>query len=125
MQTSWRRFAGRESLALILFAILLAWQVLLPGFIGLANNGDFSKIAGRLRIGGEDEGADNFLFFKSDYVRAERYWWDSGLPSSELLIARTASGFEKLDSWPPLVCGLRSCGLCAVRDGLPWWLWRC
>jgi hypothetical protein len=96
MQSSWHRFAGREVLALIVFAIILAWQVLLPGFLGLANNGDFSKIAGRLRIGVEDEGADNFLYFKSDYVRAERYRWDSGLPSSELLIARTASGIERL-----------------------------
>ena len=44
---------------------LLAWQLLVPGFIGLASNGDFQKIAGRLSIGGADNGADSFLYFEA------------------------------------------------------------
>jgi hypothetical protein len=66
---------------------LLTWQILLPGFIGLANNGDFPKVAGRLSLGGTDGNADNFLYFEPDYLREPRWYWNSELPTSELLLA--------------------------------------
>jgi hypothetical protein len=66
---------------------LLTWQILLPGFIGLANNGDFPKVAGRLSLGGADGSADNFLYFEPDYLREPRWYWNSELPASELLLA--------------------------------------
>ena len=81
-------------------AALLAWQVLLPGFIGLANNGDFGKIAGGLCIGGADNGADNFLYFKADYQRGPEFCYQAGLPSSEHLIAAAASDVERVAGDP-------------------------
>jgi hypothetical protein len=39
----------------------------------MANNGDFPKVAGRLCIGDADKGADNFVYFKSDYLRDPRF----------------------------------------------------
>ena len=33
---------------LTLCAGILAWKLLLPGFIGMADNGDFGKVAGPL-----------------------------------------------------------------------------
>jgi hypothetical protein len=85
----------REYLLLAIFAAALAWQCLLPGFIGLANNGDFGKMAGQVCIGGVDNGADNFLFFVSDYLRDQRFCWDSLMRSSELWFDKLASGLSK------------------------------
>src|SRR5207302_356236 len=89
------RTSLRSVLAVGVYALLLAWQVLLPGYIGLANNGDFSKIAGRLCLGGIDDGADNFIYFVADYIRRPQDCWDSGLPSSELFLAGKASQIER------------------------------
>jgi hypothetical protein len=85
----------REYTLLAILAAALAWQCLLPGFIGLANNGDFGKMAGQLCIGGADNGADNFLFFVSDYLRDPRFCWDSEMRSSEFWFAKLASGLAK------------------------------
>jgi hypothetical protein len=74
---------------------LLAWQLFVPGFIGLANNGDFGKIAGRLCIGGPDHGADNFLFFRSDYIRDRGECYEAQVPSSEHALAWLASALEQ------------------------------
>jgi hypothetical protein len=84
------------ALSLSVFALVLAWQLFLPGFVGLANNGDFAKIAGRLCMDSTDRGADNFLFFVARYIRSPESCWDSGLPSSELVLARLASALELL-----------------------------
>ena len=92
--TTARRIASgpTELLAsLAIFAALLAWQLFLPGFIGIANNGDFAKISGRFCIDSPDRGADNFRFFVSRYVRGPDYCWDSEMPSSELAFAGLAS----------------------------------
>ncbi len=74
--------------------VLLMWQILLPGFIGLANNGDFPKVAGPLSLGAADHYADSFLFFEPDYVRSPGMFWDSGLKSSEHLLAAIAARAE-------------------------------
>jgi hypothetical protein len=79
----------------VLFAAILVWQCFLPGFIGMANNGDFAKMGGYVCIGGADNGADNFLFFVSDYLRDQRYCWDSGMWSSESWFAHFASWVER------------------------------
>jgi hypothetical protein len=94
MRTSLRP-SGRETLAILLAGVILAWQLILPGFIGMANNGDFGKIAGSLCIGGADNGAENFLYFKSDYLRGRPFCIDFGVPSSERVLAAIASGIEE------------------------------
>ncbi len=84
----------RELAALSIATLVLAWLLFLPGFIGMANNGDFGKIAGRLCIAGEDNGADNFLYFRSDYIRNPQQCYEANLPSSEHALASIASQIE-------------------------------
>jgi hypothetical protein len=91
----------REIVIGLIFLFFLAWQTLLPGFIGMANNGDFAKVAGRLCIGGADNGAENFVYFKSDYLRDSRFCLIYGPPSSELLFAGAASQLEERISGSP------------------------
>jgi hypothetical protein len=96
-----RRF--EELVLLLICAALLAVQLLIPPFIGIANNGDFPKVAGRLSLGPRVEG-QNFLYFVPDYVRAERYHWESEVLSSDLAPAwlavqihdlfRSGNGFD-------------------------------
>jgi hypothetical protein len=62
----------------------------------MANNGDFAKVAGRLCIGGTDDGAENFIYFKSDYVRDPRFCLVYGAPSAEVTLTRIASATEEL-----------------------------
>jgi hypothetical protein len=85
------RFPRREILAMLAALGLLIWQVLLPGFIGLANNGDFPKIAGRLSLSPAGGDGDNFVYFEPNYLRAPRFYWNAELPSSELAVAWVAS----------------------------------
>jgi hypothetical protein len=84
----------RASLLLLCLGIL-AWQLLLPGFIGMANNGDFPKVAGVFCLEGIDHKADDFAYFQSDYVRGPQYCYDPGIPTSEMLPARLAVFLER------------------------------
>ncbi len=116
---------------------LLLWQVLLPGYIGLANNGDFPKIGGRLSLGPAGGDRDNFLYFEPSYIRAPRFYWNAELPSSELAAAWIASKTqERLDD--PHTFDIRWVGavhlliwlasfsllLRSIRrlDGIRWWI---
>ncbi len=81
--------------ALLLFSALLA-----PGFIGLANNGDFPKVAGPLCIGDAAGGADNFVYFVPDYLRGPKYCYDPKIPSSEIALAWLASSVERIAGDP-------------------------
>jgi hypothetical protein len=77
-----------ESAAGIIFSALLAWQLFLPGFIGLANNGDFGKITGWLGLAptkGWD--ASYFAYFEPDYTWSERNFASRGFVSSEIPLA--------------------------------------
>jgi hypothetical protein len=76
---------------MLLCAGILLWQLFLPGFIGMANNADFGKVAGPLSIGGADNGANNFIFFQSQYMRGPRYYYIPQPPSSEIALAWVAS----------------------------------
>jgi hypothetical protein len=85
----------QERWLLLLCAGILAWQLFLPGFIGMANNGDFGKVAGPLSIGGADHGADNFVFFQPQYVRGPEHYYIPKPPSSEIALAWLASTVQK------------------------------
>lgn len=74
----------------LIFAAIVSMQVFLPPYIGMADNGDFAKIAGRLSLGPTDPG-HRFEYFNADYVRSPRYWWKSDLRSTELWPAKLAS----------------------------------
>src|ERR1039458_5215929 len=90
----------QERLLLLLCGGILAWQLFLPGFIGMANNGDFGKVAGPLSIGGADHGADNFIFFQPQYVRGAENYYIPKPPSSEIGLAWLASTVQKAVGGP-------------------------
>lgn len=85
-----------DALLLSLCALILARQLLLPGFVGMANNNDFAKVAGPLSLEGVDHGTDNFVFFQSDYVRRLKYYFNPGIPSSEIPLAWLASTIQRM-----------------------------
>ena len=64
------------------FGGLLACQLFLPGFIGIADTGDFAKVTGWLCLAPRG-GQSAFTFFQSDYVWSARNFWDSPYLSSE------------------------------------------
>jgi hypothetical protein len=94
------RPARRELVALAVCAITLALQLFLPGFIGLADNGDFPKISRPLCLGPADGRAQAFVYFVSDYERRPDLCWSSGLYSSALVPAWIASELEQIAGDP-------------------------
>jgi hypothetical protein len=76
-----------ELLLLVLCASVCAVQLLLPGYIGIANNGDFGKIDARFSCAPPDDSARNFTYFVADYACGPQYYWKSGVVSSEILLA--------------------------------------
>lgn len=78
-----------------LCALIVAKQLFLPGFIGLGDEGDIPKIAGRVQLNEIDDNADRGKYFQPLYVRASKWRWNSGIPSSELLFAYAAAGLER------------------------------
>ena len=85
----------QERLLLALCAGVLVWQLFVPGFIGMADNGDFGKVAGPLSLGGVDHGADHFVFFQPHYFRSPQNYFIPEPPSSEIALAALASTCEK------------------------------
>ena len=82
-----RVLPGRaEALWWILCVAILAWKLLLPGFIGMADNGDFGKVAGSLCLSSAEPERDNF--FQPLYVRAQANCYHANLPSSEIAGSR-------------------------------------
>jgi len=71
----------------LVFGGILAWQLLLPHFIGLANNADFGKVSGWLSLAPPDSWNSNFLYFQPDYIRSQRDYWRSPYYSSETVLA--------------------------------------
>jgi hypothetical protein len=68
----------------------LSVQFLLPGFIGIANNGDFGKVYGWLCLA--PRGAEtNFIHFQPDYLWSARNYWNSPYHSSESALAWLAT----------------------------------
>jgi hypothetical protein len=73
---------GVQSVLFAGLAGILAWQLFLPGFIGIANNGDFEKVAGWLCLAQRGT-PTNFTYFHPDFVWGVRNFWDSPYRSSE------------------------------------------
>jgi hypothetical protein len=81
--------AARSSVAsfiLIFVAVaILVYQLFMPPRVGLANNGDFSKIAGAFNIGAPSE--DEYAYADLKYRVDPKYHWSSRFYSSETLVA--------------------------------------
>ncbi len=66
-----------------LFAVAAALLIYQIATVGLANNGDFPRIAGRLSLCPEGGwGANRFTYFVSRYTESAACHWDSEVPSS-------------------------------------------
>lgn len=76
----------------ILLGVLAAVcvQVFLPPFVGLADNGDFPKIAGHFSIGNPTARQDAWIYFQSRLPIAPQYHWESNIPSSETVLVWTS-----------------------------------
>jgi hypothetical protein len=82
-----------EALWLVLCAGILAWKLLLPGFIGIADNGDFGKVAGSLCLASAEPEPENF--FHPLYLRAKSNCYYAHIPTSEIALAWLASTLEQ------------------------------
>jgi hypothetical protein len=76
-------------LPLVLFAGIVGFQIFGPVPIGLADNGDFARILGPLRLWPAGGPNQHFKYFVNDYVVADPAY-DIGAPSSEKIIASLA-----------------------------------
>jgi hypothetical protein len=64
------------------FGGLQACQLFLPGFIGIADTGDFARVAGWLCLAPVGT-PTKFVFFQPFYTWSARHFWDSPYQSSE------------------------------------------
>jgi hypothetical protein len=67
------------------------WQVLVPPYVGLADNGDFGKGAGRFSLvqpGGIFD--RHFIYVVGKYAYDPRIYWNSGILTSEVVPAGLA-----------------------------------
>jgi hypothetical protein len=69
----------------LVFAAILGVQLFVPPSIGLANNGDFSKIMGLFDLGAPR--GDEYRFVNLKYRFDLGYHWEAGYYSSETLLA--------------------------------------
>lgn len=90
----WSSCAWLEGAFLLLCAALLIWQLLLPGFVGMADNGDFPKVAGPLCLAGADHETGNFAYFQPDYLRGAASCYHPHIGSSAIVTAWVASLLE-------------------------------
>lgn len=72
---------------MLLAAVLTALQIFWPAPTGLANNGDFSKVAGYYDLAPVTGTADEYKRFVADFVFSPRNHWSSRIFSSEHLFA--------------------------------------
>src|SRR4051794_40625857 len=74
-----------EALQLAVAISVLALELWVPSYLGIANNGDFPKVTGRFALGpSSGDWSKNFLYFVTDYRVDERYRWDGPVWSSEI-----------------------------------------
>jgi hypothetical protein len=83
-------------IVLLLAAGVVVFQCFWPPVVGIANNGDFPKIAGRLDVGNPSDIQDVTRFIRVKYVVDPKYRWDSRFYSSELLLFAAAFGLSSI-----------------------------
>ncbi|HEY6936526.1 MAG TPA: hypothetical protein VI424_05210, partial [Terriglobales bacterium] len=81
-----------EFILLVLCVAILTAQLLIPPFIGLADNGDFAKVLGR--VGLRKSSQHNFEYFVSDYSHASS--WNTVVLYSETVPAWIAVRVQTL-----------------------------
>ena len=87
--------------AVLAAAGILAYQLFAPGFVGLADNGDFPRIAGRFSLcPAEGWDRDRFRFFVSAYEQRAPCFWNAQVPTSALVPVALARTFAPAESFP-------------------------
>jgi len=89
-----------SAIALLLATAAVVFQCFVPPVVGLADNGDFPKIAGRLDVGNPLFSKDVVRFADLKYVVDSKYHWDSRFYSSELLLFAAAFGVDSIHGKP-------------------------
>lgn len=97
-----QRYAAPVLIALCGLCLII--QVLIPPAVGIANNGDFPKMAGPFGLGPEDgswQSHPDRGEFVYRYVRADRYDYDrgfrtAGFLSSEYFFVKAARGLQRI-----------------------------
>jgi hypothetical protein len=80
-----------DCIAFALAMLVVFSQVLILPAIGLADNGDFAKIAGRFNLHPKVEERDAAFYYANTwYVSDPKYHWDSGFTGSETGLALLA-----------------------------------
>src|SRR5690348_9525709 len=70
---------------------IISYQLFIPPIVGLADNNDFAKITGRLQLSPADPTHDDrWAYLTRRWIVNPAFYWDSGLPSDELYLARAA-----------------------------------
>jgi hypothetical protein len=92
MGTSARGLSGWPAVAVA--AAVLGFQLFIPPRVGLANNGDFGKVAGHFGLHAPAE--DELAFANLKWSIDAKYQWNSGFYSSETLLAAAAVGLNRL-----------------------------
>lgn len=78
----------------LVLAAILAFQLFVPPSVGLANNGDFSKVIGVFGLGAPSD--DEFRYVHLTYHFDPQYRWKSGFYSSATLLVAAAIGLNPL-----------------------------
>src|SRR5213596_3079007 len=74
-----------EILFLGLAGALLAFQLFIPPYIGLADNGDFARVCARFSLAPDAPGA--FVYFTPDYNYSPRNYWKSDVWYAQVSLA--------------------------------------
>ena len=109
----WPKFPGRIGWSAFAAAVaVLAFQVLVPPAIGLADNGDFAKITGRFNLYPEvddlRDSAFRYITLRYDFLSDSHI--DTGFHSSETLPIRLALLLNRVVSHPGIFA-LRAIGV--------------
>lgn len=73
-------------------------MLFVPPLIGLANNGDFARVSGKLSLAADS--SQNHAYFISQYQHAP-WKWNSHLPMSGVWVARAAVAISRLAGTGP------------------------
>ena len=97
---TWSRSIWLAATLVLLYAGLLIGQVLVRPAVGIADNGDFPKMAGPFALGpaGHDWASNRFKGFFYSYSWAERNRYTPGIWSSELLMVKLARPAARISS---------------------------
>jgi hypothetical protein len=98
----------------------VVWQLWIPPFTGLADNGDFAKVAGRFALTpASPSEQDTFLFWIREWKVDEARRWVSQYWGAEVWLARAALVFERGGRFDMRWMGLVHAAIFAV---FAWWM---